>query len=189
MVASVSREKIFQLFMDLIEPVGRCVDVALGSSYDVETPNVLNNHTSYYRSSIDMSVLQSLLWNYENILTNDGCAGITVLNPSVPCEVQFDEHKLFLVDGGQLMEEFEKILRKSVIKDKNMQFITNAEHIHCSCDAFRRQFFELVETLGAVDDNEHAFYGDKNGDEDDHDWESEGEKWKDDEDIDLGETM
>ena len=36
------------------------------------------------------------------MLLNDGCTGIAVLNPGIPQEVQFDEHKLLIVYGDDL---------------------------------------------------------------------------------------
>ena len=49
-----------------------------------------------------MPVLKSILWEYEDLLTNDGCTGLAVLNPGIPQEIQFDEHKLLIVYGDQL---------------------------------------------------------------------------------------
>ena len=49
-----------------------------------------------------MPVLKSILYEYEELLTHDGCTGIAVLNPRVPLEVQFDEHKLLIVYGNNL---------------------------------------------------------------------------------------
>ena len=53
-------------------------------------------------------MLKSILWDYEDLLVNDGCTGIAVLNPGVPQEIQFDEHKLLIVYGDRL-QEFESI--------------------------------------------------------------------------------
>ena len=53
-----------------------------------------------YREHIDMPVLKSTLYDFEDLLVNDGCTGIAVLNPGLPQEVQFDEHKLLIVYGS-----------------------------------------------------------------------------------------
>ena len=58
-----------------------------------------NGHTDLYREHIDVPVLKSILWEYEDLLVNDGCTGLAVLNPDVPHEIQFDEHKLLIVYG------------------------------------------------------------------------------------------
>ncbi len=93
-------------------------------------------------------MLKSVLWDYEELLVNDGCTGIAVLNPGVPLEVQFDEHKLLIVYGNQLTD-FESIYRDQGIRcDENLKFITEAEHVHSSSDTYAQQFDELKTRLG-----------------------------------------
>jgi hypothetical protein len=104
---------------------------------------------------MDMPVLLSTLWDFEDLLTNDGCTGIAVLNPSVPLEVQFDEHKL-LICYGKNLSEFERILKSYGIPcDDEMKFVTEAEHVHSSSDEYCQQFEELKMRLGM-----DANYGD-----------------------------
>jgi hypothetical protein len=97
---------------------------------------------------MDMPVLLSTLWDFEDLLTNDGCTGIAVLNPSVPQEVQFDEHKLLIVYGNDL-SSYEEILRRYGLPcDDEMKFITEAEHVHSSSDTYVQQFDQLKMRLG-----------------------------------------
>ena len=92
--------------------------------------------------------MKSILWEYEELLVNDGCAGVAVLNPGVPQEVQFDEHKLLIVYGSQL-ETFEGVFgERRIACNDEMKFITEAEHVHSSSDRFGRQFDELKTRLG-----------------------------------------
>jgi hypothetical protein len=71
-----------------------------------------------------------------------------VLNPDIPQEVQFDEHKLLIVYGDQL-QEYENVLRqRSVGCDDGIRFITEAEHVHSSSDTYARGFDELRTRLG-----------------------------------------
>ena len=88
----------------LLEPLGSEVDVVLETSHDHSN----GGHLDLYREHIDMPVLKSILWEYEDMLLNDGCTGIAVLNPNVPQEVQFDEHKMLIVYGDPL-SNFESI--------------------------------------------------------------------------------
>jgi hypothetical protein len=93
-------------------------------------------------------VLKSILWDYEELLLNDGCIGIAVLNPGMPQEVQFDEHKLLIVYGENLAE-YENVLHSRNVRcDDQMKFITEAEHVHSSSDLFAQQFEELKLRLG-----------------------------------------
>ena len=98
LMAAASRENLFDMFMELLEPLGDVVDVVLETSHNRESAG----HTDLYREHIDMPVLKSMLWDYEDLLVNDGCTGIAVLNPTIPQEVQFDEHKLLIVYGKPL---------------------------------------------------------------------------------------
>ena len=149
-MAAASREKLFGLFMQLIQQLGPVVDVVLEPSHNHEG----SGHQDMYREHIDMLVLTSILWDYEELLTNDGCTGIAVLNPNTPQEVQFDEHKLLIMYGSPL-EQFEHILEINDVTNKSdIRFITEAEHVHSSTDEFLTQFENLRTDLG-LDGSEH----------------------------------
>ncbi len=144
LMAAASSEHLFDTFMDLLDPLGPVVDVVLETSHNRDS----KGHTDLYREHIDMPVFKSFLWEFEDLLLNDGCTGLAVLNPEVPQEIQFDEHKLLIVYGEQL-GPFEEILRgRNVACDEQLKFITEAEHVHSSSDEYTRQFDELKTRLG-----------------------------------------
>ena len=144
LMASASGEMLFETFMELLDPLGFEVDVVLETSHNRGD----RGHVDLYREHIDLPVLKSVLWEYEELLTNDGCTGIAVLNPNIPQEIQFDEHKLLIVYGQEL-EPFEDILRCNNVRCKDqMKFITEAEHVHSSSDRYFEQFEELKMRLG-----------------------------------------
>ena len=144
LMASASREHLFETFMELLDPLGFTVDVVLETSHKQRH----RGHADLYREHIDLPVLKSVLWEYEELLMNDGCTGLAVLNPGVPQEIQFDEHKLLIVYGEQL-REFEDILRqRDVDCNEQLRFVTEAEHVHSSSDLFAQQFDELKTRLG-----------------------------------------
>ena len=95
LMGAASSEHLFEVFMDLLDPLGSEVDVVLETSHNRQR----RGHLDLYREHIDMPVLKSILWDYEDLLVNDGCTGIAILNPGIPQEVQFDEHKLLIVYG------------------------------------------------------------------------------------------
>jgi hypothetical protein len=143
-MGAASKEMLFETFMELLEPLGSVVDVVLETSHDRDQAG----HEDLYREHIDMPVLKSILWDFEDLLTNDGCTGIAILNPRIPLEVQLDEHKLMIM-YGQSLAKFERILESSNIKcDEEMQFITEAEHVHSSCDKYLQEFERLKTSLG-----------------------------------------
>ena len=95
-------ERLFEVFMDLLDPLGEEVDVVMESSHESEP----GAHADLYREHIDTVILKSTLYDYEELLLNDGCTGLAALNPDGPMEVQFDEHKLLFVYAHDL-EPFE----------------------------------------------------------------------------------
>lgn len=144
LMASVSKESLFEVFMDVLDPLGAVVDVVLETSHNRDR----QGHQDLYREHIDVPVLKSILWEYEDLIANDGCTGLAVLNPGIPQEVQFDEHKLLIIYGNHL-QAFEGILQeRNVLCDEQMKFITEAEHVHSSSDTYARQFEELQTRLG-----------------------------------------
>lgn len=144
LMGACSRERLFDLFMDLLDPMGPVVDAVLETSHQPDR----RGHQDLYREHIDLPVLKSVLWEYEDLLLNDGCTGIAVMNPEVPQEIQFDEHKLLIVYGDDL-SAFEDVFRSSGIPlDEQLKFITEAEHVHSSSERYTRLFEEFRTQLG-----------------------------------------
>jgi len=144
LMAAASRDSLFETFLDLLDPLGFEVDVVLETSHHRDS----RGHVDLYREHIDLPVLKSILYDYEDMLLNDGCTGIAVLNPHVPLEVQFDEHKLLIAYGHDL-SEFEAILHERHVNcNDEMKFITEGEHVHSSSDQYSRMFEELTMRLG-----------------------------------------
>lgn len=144
LAASVSADRLFDVFMDLLDPLGEVVDVVMESSHDSEP----GSHADLYREHMDTVILKSTLYDYESLLLNDGCAGLAALNPEGPMEVQFDEHKLLFVYAHDL-DPFEDVLKQYGLKrDDTLKFISEAEHLHSTDDEHRDQFDELRYRLG-----------------------------------------
>jgi hypothetical protein len=150
LMATASRERLFDTFMELLDPLGPVVDVVVETSHDYST----SGHQDLYREHIDMPILQSILWDFEDMLVNDGCTGIAVLNPSIPQEVQLDEHKLLIVYGKEL-REYEGVLIDGHLNCReDMRCVTEAEHVHSTTDEYIQRFEELKMRLGI---DEHSY--------------------------------
>ena len=144
LAAAVSSDSLFDVFMDLLDPLGEELDVVMESSHDSEP----GSHADLYREHMDTVILKSTLYDYEELLLNDGCTGLAALNPEGPMEVQFDEHKLLFVYAHDL-EPFEQVLRDHGLRrDDTIKFISEAEHLHSTDDVYRDQFEELRYRLG-----------------------------------------
>lgn len=145
LMAAASRQKLLSLFDDLLTPLGDSVNVVLETSHD--RVRYGNNHEDILCEGIDLPVLRSILTNYDDILLEDGCTGIAVLHPIVPMEVQFDEHKLFIIYNDQAGSAENTLCQYGLEHDDQMKFITEAAHIHSTSDTFAQRFQELVAEL------------------------------------------
>ena len=144
LAASVSAERLFDVFMDLLDPLGEEVDVVMESSHESEP----GSHADLYREHMDTVILKSTLYDYEPLLLTTAAPAWPRLNPNGPMEVQFDEHKLLFVYAHDL-EPFEEILLQYGLKrDDTLKFISEAEHLHSTDDVYRDQFEELLYRLG-----------------------------------------
>lgn len=144
LMAAASKERLFDTFMEVIEPLGSVVDVVLESSHAYGH----GGNRDLYREHIDIPILQSILWDYEDLLVNDGCTGIAVLNPKIPQEVQFDEHKLLIIYGENLSDYEGTLIDQGLSCREEMRFITEAEHVHSTNDEYCQRFEELKMQLG-----------------------------------------
>jgi hypothetical protein len=145
LVASVSRERLFEVFLALLAPLGEVVDVVLESSHH----SVDSSHTDLYREQIDRPVLESCFCEFEDLLLNDGCTGVAVISAAPPMEVQFDEHKLLVAYAHEL-RDFERILRGfNIPRNDRMKLITEGEHLHTSDVRYMEAFEQMSYRLGA----------------------------------------
>lgn len=143
-MGAVSKERLLETFFDLLDRLGPVVDVVLESSHK----NRHSRHLDYTREEMDLPVLKSVLYDFDDILLNDGCTGIAVLNPNIPHEVQFDEHKLLLVYGDDTASSERVFSRHRVENRESLRFLTEAEHVHSSKASFHRRFTDLRVALG-----------------------------------------
>lgn len=142
-MAAASKHRLFDLFIDMIDTLGPVVDFVLETSH-----YHTGGHEDFYREHIDLPVLKSVLYDYEEMLLDDGCTGIAVLNPQRQQEVQFDEHKMIICYGSPL-ETFERtFISHDVYVDEDIRFITEAEHVHTSSDELYQQFQSMCMRLG-----------------------------------------
>lgn len=145
LVAAVSSEQLFDTFLEMLEPLGDTCDVVLESTHEEGT-----GRREFTREGIERLVLESVLWEFDDLLLNDGCTGIAVLHPELSVEVQLDEHKL-LVAYAQARQPFERVLRdRGLRRDDTLRVISQGEHMHTSTGRHARRFEELVARLGAT---------------------------------------
>jgi hypothetical protein len=139
LVAAVSSEELFETFLDLLAPLGDTCDVVLESTHEEEV-----GRREFTREGIER------LWEFDDLLLNDGCTAVAVMHPELSLEVQLDEHKL-LVTYAQTRLPFERVLRdRGLRRDDGLRVISQGEHMHTSNGRHARRFAELVARLGAT---------------------------------------
>ncbi len=144
LAAAVSREKLFETFLALLDPLGDLVDVVLETSHETTG----SQHLDLFREAIDLPILKSHCCEFEELLTHDGCTGIAVLSNEGPIEVQFDEHKLLVVYAGDL-RPFEMLLKElGIYRNDRLKLITEGEHMHSTEPTYRKEFEQLCYRLG-----------------------------------------
>lgn len=150
--AAVSRERLFEVFLDLLPTIGSTVDVVLETSHRSKG----NSHRDLYREHIDLPVLMSIFCDFEDLLLNDGCTGVAVLSTEEPIEVQFDEHKL-LVAYARDLEPAERVLRQhGLSRDDRLKLLTEGEHLHGTDPSYAEQFEQLCYRVGVGEPAEHV---------------------------------
>ncbi len=142
--AAVSRETLFEVFLDLLDPLGDVVDVILETSHDSNS----SQHLDLFREAMDLPVLKSHCCEHEELLTHDGCAGVAVLSTEGPMEVQFDEHKLLVVYAADVRPFTAVLNRHGLRRDDKLKLITEGEHLHSTDARHRNEFEQLCYRLG-----------------------------------------
>ena len=157
--AAVSREQLFDVFLDLLYQLGDTVDVVLETSHrgsGSPQRDGSSQHRDLYREHIDLPVLMSIFCDFEDLLLNDGCTGVAVLSTTEPCEVQFDEHKLLVVYSRDL-EPAERVFRQQgLARDDHLKLLTDGEHLHGTDPHYADQFEQLCLRVGIGEPAEHV---------------------------------
>lgn len=144
LAASISREKLFDVFLDLLDPLGEMVDVVLETSHESEG----TQHRDLFREQIDLPILKSYCCDHEDLLLHDGCTGLAVLSGAGPMEVQFDEHKLLVVYAADMRPFIDILNRHGIKRDDAMKLITEGEHLHSTDPRYRDEFDQFCYRLG-----------------------------------------
>lgn len=145
--AAVSADKLFDVFLDLLAPLGDRAHVILETSH----ASGADVHEDLRRGHIDLPVLMSHFCDFEDLLLNDGCTGVAVVSATRRIEVQLDEHKLLFVYAREL-KPFRRVMRRhGVRRVPDLRLIAEAEHLHHSQPRHADEFQHLALRLGAAD--------------------------------------
>lgn len=144
LTAAVSKERLFDTFLALMEPLGSSLHVVLESSHDC----AIGYSTEYRRNGVDKPVLLSHFCEYEDLLMNDGCTGIAVMSRKRFVEVQFDEHKLLHVYAADLKPYRRRLKAMGIRRRELMPLVSEGEHLHHTTDDYAEKFRQLCSWVG-----------------------------------------
>jgi hypothetical protein len=144
LAAAVSRERLFDVFLALVQRLSEVVDVVVETSHESGG----GRHLDLYRENIDLPVLCSHFCEFEDLLLHDGCTGVAVIGSDAPVEVQFDEHKLLYVYARDLAP-FQAILREAGVRhERKLKLLSEGEHVHRSDERHAAAFQQFCYRLG-----------------------------------------
>lgn len=146
LAAAVSQDRLLDIFMELLDQLGDVVDVIIESHHDRR--GEAKRHREKLREHIDLPVLKSHCFDFEDLLVDDGCFSLAIVDPAGPCEIQFDDHKLLVVYAKDLAP-FEEIFQSyGVFRDDDMKMINEGEHLHSTLPEYTDRFDAFAYTLG-----------------------------------------
>jgi hypothetical protein len=143
LAAAAGVDRLFDLFLALLEPLGPVVDVILESSHAAGGPAPRKR-----RAGADRPVAASYLCEFEDELLGDGCAGVCVVGTRGPMEVQFDEHKTLVVYARN-RRPFRDIVRGFGLRRRDdLVLVSEVRHVHRTTPAHVAAFRQLAERFG-----------------------------------------
>ena len=157
-IASLSREKIFHVIMDVLceFPEDATVDISLGTSH--ASPG--KGTKWVYRDEMDRVVLQSMLQEFEPLVVDDGATDLIIKETKNDrfLEIMLDEHKQLSV-MDRTLGWLERILTEEygVPRRQKMHFASEGDHEHVTNGEFEQQWRLLAIQLGAYCDFEALF--------------------------------
>jgi len=152
LIAAISREQLFDVFLNLLDALGEVVDVVVETSHESQG----GAHQDLIREQIDLPVFKSYCCDFEDLLLNDGCTGVAVIGTGGPMEVQFDEHKLLVVYAQDLNPFIHVLLQAGIPHDDEIKFITEGEHLHSTEPEHVEVFEQFCLRLGVEEAAEHV---------------------------------
>jgi len=137
LIVTAARERVFDLFLSLFDPLGETVDVI-----------VEKNQKSLRRLSIDLPVFKSYCCDFEDLLLQDGSIALVVGDSDGTMEVLFDEHKRLFAYARDL-RPFERIVKQArLLRDNELKGPTPRERSRKGGPRYANQFEQFRHRLG-----------------------------------------
>lgn len=126
--ASVTRAKLWDLFLELTEPFSDMVNIDIEHASDIRDYRLWNNYTG---EDVEKIILPSMLNEYDDFLINDGSTKMTITDQRTTSSVKLDDHKFLILTGAEYEKRFREILQEAGVSHRQkMEFIDDEEHMH-----------------------------------------------------------
>ena len=158
LIISQSAESLFALFADIVAHFfgivfDNCmVDFVIERSYSKDCANA-----QFRADKKDFLTALSLIYEFEDILVDDGCVRICYVSDKFGFEIQLTEHKLihvYSVRNKNIRKVREFLRERNIPEISDMKLVTDFSHVHESFDALKEKFDRFVFLSGAVEEKD-----------------------------------
>ena len=139
---SVSEEKIYPLFDDLLILLGERVTVVVEDYLDDEI-----DHVDYYAYEKENIIVCSILTEYENTFVKDGFIGVSVYDDFTSEEVKITDHKTINIFSFDITRFLGVLTLHEIKKDDILPFFYNKHHFHHVISNHKEVFESLKRAL------------------------------------------
>ncbi len=148
LIASISRDRIFQTFLSIIGALKDDVSMKLHGSHRMKAHE---NAPPLKRKDLYRPIAESWLLEdgIEDLVTHDGCTSITLKCKG--SRVRLDEHKLLQISGKRWEMLEAMLIQQGILRDDRIRTVETVPHFHYTSDAFENTF-EKFKTLVMADD-------------------------------------
>jgi hypothetical protein len=137
---SVSEEKIYPLFDDLLILLGERVTVVVEDYLDDEI-----DHVDYFAYEKENIIVRSILSEYENTFVQDGFIGVSVYDDFTSDEVKITDHKTITIFSFDITRFLGVLSLHEIEEDEILPFFYKKQHFH-HVTSNHKEVFELLKS-------------------------------------------
>lgn len=145
LAASISAERLFEIYLEFLDELSEVVDVILESHHHRQSAE--DEFFDFLREHIDLPVLKSYCHEYRELMLEDGCFGIAVVDPAGPCEIQFDDHKVLVIYAKEITRFEAVLVRHQIPLVQDLRLISEGEHLHSTSPQYHKRFEALRRSM------------------------------------------
>jgi len=129
-LVSASAEKILDIFDECISLLGDTCSIVLEDFRTDKGDHI--DHFAYYK---DTFIVRSVLFDFEELLLNDGFVGLAIWSETAQAEVQLTMHKIILVYAADISRFKAALASFGIKEDPELRFFFEDFHLLVSTEA------------------------------------------------------